>query len=309
MTARVRARPAWHAEPLDPDRILRESDPADANVNVRDAGWVSSGFGLRIRFAEGATFWISSVFDEVWLEYDAPLTVVDAAHFLLEPVLAFLLRCRRTLVLHASAVEMDGRAVAFVGPVGAGKSTIAAACVAAGAALLSDDVLAIRLEGGDSSGQWHAHRGIGAIRLWDDGVRTLLGDPDLVPPFSETWSKRVLDPVLLGGPAAPAEAPLALICVLGASQAAGSPLVDAPRFEPLRGSAAFRALVTNTVASFLHDDKRRSEELQQLAQVLEVVPVVRFTAPRGLGKLGSMPAAISTAIAAAAAAEREPRGA
>jgi hypothetical protein len=45
------------------------------------------------------------------------------------------------VVLHASAVAVDGRAVAFAGPSGRGKSTTAAALVSAGHALLTDDVL------------------------------------------------------------------------------------------------------------------------------------------------------------------------
>ena len=47
--------------------------------------------------------------------------------FLLGPALALLLHQRRFLVLHASAVMIDGAAVAFVAEKGMGKSTLAAA--------------------------------------------------------------------------------------------------------------------------------------------------------------------------------------
>ncbi len=56
---------------------------------------------------------------------------------------AFLLAMRDRLVLHGSAVDLGGRAIAFVGLSGQGKSTMAAIFCAAGASLLGDDVLPI----------------------------------------------------------------------------------------------------------------------------------------------------------------------
>ena len=63
-------------------------------------------------------------------------------------VTAFLLSIRGWSVLHGSAVEIDGRALAFVGVSGQGKSTMAALFCAAGAALVTDDVLPLRFETG-----------------------------------------------------------------------------------------------------------------------------------------------------------------
>jgi hypothetical protein len=60
---------------------------------------------------------------------------------LLGPVLAALLQLRGTPLLHGSAVAANNMAIAFVGRKGAGKSTMAAACVAAGCGILNDDVL------------------------------------------------------------------------------------------------------------------------------------------------------------------------
>jgi hypothetical protein len=61
--------------------------------------------------------------------------------------------------LHASAVALDGNALAFTAPSGTGKSSLAAHLVAAGAGFLTDDVLA--LERGDDGVVAHP----GAARL------------------------------------------------------------------------------------------------------------------------------------------------
>jgi len=58
-------------------------------------------------------------------------------------ILAALLDQRGFLVLHASVIQINNRAIAFVGPVGAGKSTVAAALHARGHSVLSDDNAAI----------------------------------------------------------------------------------------------------------------------------------------------------------------------
>jgi hypothetical protein len=238
---------------------------------VLDVGWVTNGGGLRIRYDEGATFWIAATLSDVWLQYAAPLTAADAAHFLLEPVLAFLLRRRGALVLHASAVEVGGHAIAIVGTGGAGKSSLAAAFLTRGAALMTDDVLALTTEGG----RWLAQRGTGAVRLWDDAASAYASDLTGVPRFSDTWDKRLFSPPSLGGRDAPGPAPLALLAVLAERGSASA----RPAVKRLAGHAAFGAVVPHTSANFLHDNERRAEELPQLAALLGAVPVVTVAVP------------------------------
>jgi hypothetical protein len=63
----------------------------------------------------------------------------------LGPALAVLLHQRGAFVLHASAVAIQGGAVAFLGDRGWGKSTMAAALYARGHQLLADDVVALKI--------------------------------------------------------------------------------------------------------------------------------------------------------------------
>ena len=61
-------------------------------------------------------------------------------------LMAILLYQRGTLALHASAIEIGGEGVAFLGMSGAGKSSMAAALQARGHAVVADDVTAIQLD-------------------------------------------------------------------------------------------------------------------------------------------------------------------
>jgi hypothetical protein len=76
-------------------------------------------------------------------------------------VLAHALVAEGRLVLQASALEIDGRALAIAGRPRAGKSTLAALLCATGARLLSDDALRVDPSGGNSV----CFPGTNAIRL------------------------------------------------------------------------------------------------------------------------------------------------
>jgi hypothetical protein len=68
---------------------------------------------------------------------------------LLGPILCIVLRQRGLLVLHASAVNIRGKAVAFIGGQGWGKSTLATAFHTHGYDVLTDDVMPIEVASGE----------------------------------------------------------------------------------------------------------------------------------------------------------------
>lgn len=86
--------------------------------------------------------------------------------FLLGSAMGVLLHQRGLLPLHANAIEIGGKAAAFLGHSGAGKSTLAAAFHDAGYRILSDDVC-VATSGG---GGFVAQPGIPRLRLWRDAV-------------------------------------------------------------------------------------------------------------------------------------------
>jgi hypothetical protein len=72
---------------------------------------------------------------------DVPIFVTGSAF-------GVLLHQREQIVLHASAVRVNGKAVLFCGAAGAGKSTLAAALAQRGYPLINDDVCAVSVEAG-----------------------------------------------------------------------------------------------------------------------------------------------------------------
>jgi hypothetical protein len=74
---------------------------------------------------------------------------------------SFVLMMRGDPLLHASAVDVGGGALAFVGGSGMGKSTMATLSCAAGGKLITDDVLRLDVEGPVP----RCHLGSGELRL------------------------------------------------------------------------------------------------------------------------------------------------
>jgi len=72
--------------------------------------------------------------------------------------------------LHASAVAVDGRVFAFIGPSGMGKSSLAAQLTLRGATFFTDDVLAIEI---DASDRLIAHPGLAVLSLRERELESL----------------------------------------------------------------------------------------------------------------------------------------
>jgi hypothetical protein len=89
-------------------------------------------------------------------------------------LLSALLFLRGAPVLHGSAVEVEGAAIGFIGHSGQGKTTMATAFCAEGAASVTDDVLVIDAQAGR---QPLVRRGSRELRL-RDGTLELVGAGD-----------------------------------------------------------------------------------------------------------------------------------
>ncbi len=108
--------------------------------------------------------------DAIVFAPEAEATAEEVPIFILGTVFGILLHQREQIVLHASAVEVNGKAIVFCGSSGAGKSTLAAALVQRGYRLITDDVCAITLsEGADPI----VHSDGRQLKLWAKAIAEL----------------------------------------------------------------------------------------------------------------------------------------
>jgi hypothetical protein len=128
-----------------------------------DGGW-------RLRFADACDFVVSPDLARVEVHRAPGADPGIATILTLGALCAFVLYLRGAVVLHASAVEHDGAAIAFVGASGRGKSTTAALACSAGARLVTDDLLHVALP---DDGTARAVLGATELRL-RKGADTLL---------------------------------------------------------------------------------------------------------------------------------------
>jgi hypothetical protein len=180
---------------------------------------------------------------------------------------AFVLILRGAPVLHASAVDVGGEVLAFVGQSGMGKSTMAALTCAAGGQIVTDDVLRLEMDG-------HPRCYLGAAEL------RLRRDPaGLTDRFAHRpESRRTAD----GREAmkltqTPSELlPLGAIVIPFPDRAATE--LSVCRLDPLRavlGLASFPRFVG------WEDPTTQAEQFQHLGEVCDRVPVFTAHLPWG----------------------------
>lgn len=190
----------------------------------------------------------------------------NARLFLLGSAFGALMHQRGMLPLHANAVEIDGKAVAFLGKSGAGKSTLAAWFHDRGHRIIADDVCVVRL---DDQGKPIAEPGLPRFRLWREALAAFGRDTsDYAPSYSgdETFDK--FDVPVTDENRVQTELPLAAIYVL--EQGADFSIA------PLEGMAAAEAVFANTYrGGFLSDPVHLRAHFEQAVKIIEKVPLFR----------------------------------
>jgi hypothetical protein len=148
--------------------------PAGANpgpgLQATDEGAVLTIDSIaRYAIAEGA---------QITVDREPDAADANVRLYLLGSAMGVLLHQRGLLPLHANAVEIGGKAFAFMGASGAGKSTMAAWLHDHGYPIIADDVCVV---GFADDGRPQVHRGVARLRLWRDVLDATGRDPTGYP--------------------------------------------------------------------------------------------------------------------------------
>lgn len=199
----------------------------------------------------------------------------DIRLFLLGPVLGILLHQRGYLVLHASCIAMkrDEQTMAFavVGEKGQGKSTLAAAFVAAGHALVSDDIVAVDLSGQRPM----VVPGFAQLKLWPESLATLGDSLDKLPKARPSIEKRLRK---VEQEFSPEPIPLSAVYVLTDSDTNSVQLLSAQR--------AFMQMVQHCyVIHMLRETGESAANFRQTTDLVKRVPISLLNRRRQLDAL------------------------
>lgn len=189
--------------------------------------------------------------------------------------------------LHATAVVVNGEAIAFLGNCGYGKSSLGAAFLRAGHPLLTDDLLVISQTDPPTS-PLVAHPGPARIKLFPEIAERLLDarrtglqmNPDtnkLILPLSESEHCAVA-------------VPLKTIYVLRPPAAGRSNQPVSVRTLPSRRVCI--ELIANTFNLIITDPARLRRQFEWAARVAAVVPVKSLSYPRNLAQVNRVVTAV-----------------
>ena len=242
------------------------------------------GAYFRILYSDGTEFFVDAHGTQIWATWSDSLTVEDTATYLLGPVLGWLLRLRGIVCLHASAVVVEGKVVAFVGEAGAGKSTTAAAFAQAGYPILSDDIVALV----EKDNTFTVQPAYPRIRLWSESVSALYGNLEALPkivPTNSDWDKRYLDLSQNGYQFQQKPLPLAGIYFLNER----NPNKDfAPCVEAIANHTGLINLVANTYGNYLLDQGMRSQEFKFLGRLISKISLRQVTPHTDIAYLSNL---------------------
>ena len=245
--------------------------PVPRLIEPEPQGLSVSSDGATLNIVGVARYWIRGGASIVF-EPDPEASDRNIRLFLLGSAFGALLHQRGALPLHANAIEIDGRAVAFMGHSGAGKSTLAAWFHDRGYKVLADDVCVVA-----PGLKALAHPGIPRLRLCTDALEfTGRSGADYEPAFDDHQKFNV--PTTSRASQAPLELSHAYLLARG----------ESPSVSELRGVEALEAVVANTYRGhYATMMGQTGRHIFQCISLLQSVPLFEARRAWGIGEFCS----------------------
>jgi hypothetical protein len=277
-------RTGWEGT-ADPVTLVRAAAPRPIASTEIERG-VAAGPGIFWMEVPGIVRLLVIDGREIAVEILNDATDGEVRAYLLGSAMGALLHQRGLLPLHASAVEIAGRAVAFAGMSGAGKSTIALHLNRRGHLLVSDDICAV-----DTSGPapviWP---GLCNLKLWREALASAGHRPEGLEQVLPTLDKYRL-PVAATAPYRPYRLDNLCSLVAGPDGSIGS-------FEPLGGAEAAGVLIGNIFRGQLVIPMQRSRaHFDQTVYIARQAGIYRLTRPWSLDQLEASCSLVESLVA------------
>jgi hypothetical protein len=189
--------------------------------------------------------------------------------YILGTAMAFILRQRGLLVLHASCVARGDVAIAFLGGSGWGKSTLATAFHQQGYRLITDDVMALHLDTATPM----VVPSFPEVKLLPDAMAAV--GTDAMPMLQSLSHKQIqrLETRFALGPV-----PLKHLFVLRAG--------DFNHIQPVPRAQAFSELIQHSrAAKMLHNETCKIQHFHQCSRLAKAIPMAYLERPRSLDQL------------------------
>jgi hypothetical protein len=188
---------------------------------------------------------------------------------LLNFVLSAALTLQGEELLHSTVVDIDGRAVGLLGSSGAGKSTMAAALIAAGAELVTDDMLRLVFADGVAVAQPGAYR----LKLFEEPARRFLPQATARGHFNALNGKVMMQPRAHAGHPRRRGVPLAALAWIGNE---APPPDGAVASRRLAGTELVKVLLACGMSSRYQAIDRLARQMAFAERLAAVVPVVEL---------------------------------
>lgn len=211
------------------------------------------------------------------------------SHVIANIGMAVLLYQRGLFVLHASAVDLGGKAIAFIGESGAGKSTTAAAFQVQGFSAVSDDVVGV-----DLSGLPQVYPSFPQVKLLPDALETFGYESDALPLHHARTGKHILGKSTLASSGLE-DHPLPLRAIFLLDRGGELALERMPPAQALTALfpnsyiARLRHLYGVNLVKALEGE---AAHFRQIGSLIAAVPVFRLRRTFREGELAALPGAV-----------------